>query len=137
MRGYDLVEHHLARQPAVHRLGRVEPSGLEQLAGRRSTTAPAEVLATVFARLYALQNFAADLPEQRRVFDVAKPLRSDVAEPELAEAGMARTQELGRECRDGAVMADGQYRKRLIPAHPWPACPIAEAWAVLSSSAHS
>ena len=57
---YHFVEHHLARQPAMHRLGGVEPSGLEQLVRRRSAAAPAKVAAAAFARLYAAPDFAAD-----------------------------------------------------------------------------
>lgn len=62
--GYCLVDHRLTAQPTMHRLCRVKPSGLEQLVGRRTASAPAEVLTSAFARVDAALNFGGDLFEK-------------------------------------------------------------------------
>src|SRR5437764_9336025 len=93
---YHFIEHHLTRQPAVHRLGCVESSRLEQLVRRGSAAAPAEITAVASARLDAAADFAADGAEGGGRRDVGEPVRGDVAEGKTAEAGMVRAQQLRR-----------------------------------------
>src|ERR1700730_8493126 len=99
----DFIEHRLAGQPAVHRLGCVEPSRLEQLVRRRSAATPTEIAAVALACFHAAADFAADGLVERGMLKVGKPVRGEVAECKAVEARMTRTQELRREGRYHAV----------------------------------
>jgi hypothetical protein len=82
------VEHGLAAQPAVHRLGRVKATGLEQLVRRCAAAAPAEIAASAFARADTASDLGADRTEQIGVLDVREPILGDVTESKTTEAGM-------------------------------------------------
>src|SRR4051794_9057008 len=82
---YHLVEHHLAREPTVQRLCGIEAPCLEQLVGRCSASAPAEVGAGTFTRFYALLDFVPYKPEFRGLLDIREPVGSNVAEYEITE----------------------------------------------------
>lgn len=58
---YRFFEDHLAREPAVHRLRRVESSGLEELVCRGAAAAPTEIATGALARLHAAPDLAADV----------------------------------------------------------------------------
>src|SRR6266480_4697852 len=77
---YHFIEHHLTREPAVHRLGCIESSRLEQLVRRGSAAAPAEVTAVAPARVDAAADFAADGAEGGARRDVGESVRGDMAE---------------------------------------------------------
>src|SRR5512146_1156263 len=81
-------KHHLACQPAVHRLRRIETSGFEQLVRRRSAAAPSEKAAAALARFYAAPDLTADGAEQGRVLEVGQGMRGDFSECKAVETGM-------------------------------------------------
>ena len=61
---YCFFKHHLAREPAVHRLRRVESSGLEQLICRGAAAAPTEIATGALARLHAAPDLVADVSKR-------------------------------------------------------------------------
>src|ERR671935_1755079 len=75
---YHFIEHHLTRQPAVHRLGGVESSVLEELVRRGSAAAPAEITAVAPARVDAAADFAADGAEKGSRRDVGEWVRGNM-----------------------------------------------------------
>src|SRR3981081_1366389 len=77
---YRFFEHHLARQPAVHCLGRIESPRFEQLVCRRSAAAPSEITAASLARFHTALDLAADSAEQGRVLEIREGMRGGVAE---------------------------------------------------------
>src|SRR5215470_9516405 len=81
--GYHFIEHHLTRQPAVHRLGRVESSRLEQLVRCGSSAAPAEVTAVAPARVDAAVDFAANGEEGGARRHVGESVLGDMAEGKI------------------------------------------------------
>src|SRR5690242_16179388 len=80
-------EHHLACQPAVHRLRHVESSGLEQLVRRRSAAAPSEKAAAALACFHTAPDLAADGAEQGRVLEVRQGMRGGFSECKAVETG--------------------------------------------------
>src|SRR6266480_7861644 len=111
---YHFIEHHLTRQPAVHRLGRIESSRLEELVRRGSAAAPAEITAVAPARVDAAADLAADGAERGSCRDVGECVPGDMAEGKIAEAGMVCAQQLRRKRRDVASVADADDGERFI-----------------------
>src|SRR6476659_11069009 len=111
---YHFIEHHLTRQPAVHRLGRVESSRLEQLVCRGAAAAPAKITAVVPTRLDAAADLAADGEEGGAPRHVGESMRGDVAEGKIAEAGMVCAQQFRRKGRDGAIVTDAHDGEGLV-----------------------
>ena len=64
------VENHLPREAAMHRLGRVEAAGFEQLVRRRTAAAPAKIGAVARARADPGLNFGMDREEELLAGDV-------------------------------------------------------------------
>src|SRR6516165_5584637 len=65
---HHFIEHHLAGQPAVHRLSRVELPRLAQLARSCSLVTKREIASAASSCLSAAANFAVSGPVERGVY---------------------------------------------------------------------